>query len=248
MSGAFRPLADGRLVEAWEAAAERSPIERAPAILARALDDEDVAYIDDWPVGRSDAALLDLHAALFGPRITGVTACPACLEELELDFAVADVRVAYGDGAERLQVDTDSGHRVVFRLPTIADVADVRRSPTTARARRRLAEACVVKASASGQTIAAAELPDAAVDAMDEAMAEHDPQAELELALRCPECEHEWQGTVDVGDYVWRELDADVRQLLCDVHQLASGYGWAEHEILALTEPRRELYLELLTS
>jgi hypothetical protein len=245
MSAAVRPLADRRLVEAWEAAAERSPIERAPAILAQALDTEDV---DDWPVGRSDAALLDLHAALFGPRITGVIACPACLEELELDFAVADVRVSHGDGAERLEVETGSGHLVAFRLPSMADVVRVRRSPTPALARRRLAEACVVEASANGREISAADLPDAAVDAMDEAMAEHDPQVELELALRCPECEHEWQGTVDVGDYVWRELDAYVRALLCDVHQLASGYGWAEHEILALTESRRELYLELLTS
>jgi hypothetical protein len=248
MSGAVHPLADGRLVEAWEAAAERSPLERAPAILAQTLEDEDAAYSDDWPVGRSDAALLDLHAALFGPRITGVTECPACLEELELDFAVADVRVAHGDGAERLEVGIDSGHRVAFRLPTMADVADVRRCPTTALARRRLAEACVVEAFADGRAIAAAELPDAAVDAMDDTMADHDPQVELELALRCPECEHEWQGTVDVGDYVWRELDAYVRRLLCDVHQLASSYGWAEREILALTEPRRELYLELLTS
>jgi hypothetical protein len=245
MSAAVRPLADGRLVEAWEAAAGRSPLERARSLLMQALD---TAEVDAWPVGRSDAALLDLHEALFGPHITGVTPCPACLEDLELDFAVADVRVAHGDGAERLEVETDSGCRVAFRLPTIGDVVGVRRVASPAAARRRLAEACVVEAFANGRTIPAADLPDAAVEAMDEAMAEHDPQVELELALRCPECEHEWQGTVDVGDYVWRELDAHVRSLLNDVHQLASGYGWGEQEILALAEPRRELYLELLTS
>src|SRR5205809_593221 len=172
MNGTVRPLADGRLVDAWEAAAERSAIERAPAILAAALDPDDLAQVDGWPVGRSDAALLDLHSALFGGRIAGVTACPACLEDLELDFAVENIRAPHGDGTERLEAETESGHGVVFRLPTVSDLAYLGRRAT----RRSLAESCVVEAFVDGEPIAAAALPESVVGAIDALMAARDPQ------------------------------------------------------------------------
>jgi hypothetical protein len=33
-----------------------------------------------------------------------------------------------------------------------------------------------------------------------------------------------------------------------DVHQLASAYGWSEHDILTMSAGRRQLYLELVAS
>jgi hypothetical protein len=33
-----------------------------------------------------------------------------------------------------------------------------------------------------------------------------------------------------------------------DVHALASAYGWSEREILALSDTRRRLYLEMVSA
>ena len=48
----------------------------------------------------------------------------------------------------------------------------------------------------------------------------------------------------DVPAYLWEELDVRARRLLDEVHALARSYGWAEREILALSEVRRNAYLD----
>ena len=44
------------------------------------------------------------------------------------------------------------------------------------------------------------------------------------------------------------ELEAQAKRLLRSVHVLASAYGWSESEILALSEARRDAYVELVQS
>jgi hypothetical protein len=79
-------------------------------------------------------------------------------------------------------------------------------------------------------------------------MAEHDPQAELELDLSCPSCGAAFSVDLDAGTFLLQELDARGAQLLEDVHALAMHYHWSEPEILALPPRRRERYLDLLAA
>jgi hypothetical protein len=79
-----------------------------------------------------------------------------------------------------------------------------------------------------------------------QALAEADPLAETLLKLRCAVCSHEWQEPLDIADYLWSEIEARARRLLIEVHSLASAYGWSEADILALSEPRRRLYLDMV--
>lgn len=72
-----------------------------------------------------------------------------------------------------------------------------------------------------------------------------DPGAELTLEIACPECGAATPAELDIAAYLWTELDAWARDLLLDVHLLASAYGWSEPEILALSPLRRRYYLEL---
>ena len=83
---------DAALLAAWEAGRSQSPPARALSLLASTGVES--ATLANWPLGRRDSALLDLRAARFGPRITGLTHCPACGDRLELDFAVDDIRTA----------------------------------------------------------------------------------------------------------------------------------------------------------
>ena len=73
-----------------------------------------------------------------------------------------------------------------------------------------------------------------------------DPQAHIEMAMRCPECALDWTAPFDVVSFLWQELDTWAARTLREVHVLASAYGWSEHDILEISPMRRRRYLELV--
>jgi hypothetical protein len=81
---------------------------------------------------------------------------------------------------------------------------------------------------------------------LNDALAEADPQADIELALACPACGQVSRHEFDVLAFFWSELQAWARNLLLEVHALAQAYGWTEPQVLALSPRRRRLYLEIL--
>ena len=78
------------------------------------------------------------------------------------------------------------------------------------------------------------------------AMAEHDPQAELELDLICPVCGAQFSAVFDTATFFLQELDQRSARLLRDVHTLAWHYHWSEREILRMAPQRRAQYLDLV--
>jgi hypothetical protein len=232
-------LSDGDVLAAWEAAREATPVARALAVAARAAPTGE--RVEDWTIGSRDGLLLDVHAAVFGRAIELLTDCPACDEVLELALSVPDVRVESGEaGVEHELSDPASGMRLRFRLPSSADLVAVAAVDDAGAARTALADRCVVGAEPAGP------LPESAVATLAARIAELDPQAEIDLALRCGECGHRWTAPFDVADHVWRRLDARARALVAEVAALAAAFGWSEDEILGLSPERRGLYLDLV--
>jgi hypothetical protein len=224
-------LSDRDVLAAWETGRGATPVERAVAVAAAAAPATE--RVEEWTIGRRDGLLLDVHAAVFGDAIELVTDCPACGEALELSLAAADVRVEVGDaGAEH---SLPVGIR--FRLPTSADLLAVAAVPDVGAARAALAERCVA---------AGGPLAESTIVALAERIAELDPQADIDLSLRCGECGERWTAPFDVADHVWRRLDARARALVAEVAALAAAFGWNEDEILGLSGERRRLYLDLV--
>jgi hypothetical protein len=75
-----------------------------------------------------------------------------------------------------------------------------------------------------------------------------DPQADIRIALTCPQCGHGWNAQFDISGYLWTEIDQWAHQTLNAVHRLARAYGWSERDILELSPVRRQLYLGLIDS
>jgi hypothetical protein len=50
----------------------------------------------------------------------------------------------------------------------------------------------------------------------------------------------------DIAAYLWQEVDARARRALRDTHTLARAYGWREADILAMSDFRRQQYLEMV--
>ncbi|MFG2550453.1 hypothetical protein ACGFWF_11010 [Streptomyces sp. NPDC048581] len=134
------------------------------------------------------------------------------------------------------------GWDVVFRLPGVADLTAAARA---ADPRAALLSRCLVSAVRDGTDAGPDDLPVPVQRRIAEAVEAADPGADVTLNIACPECGEATRAELDIASYLWTELDTWARDLLLDVHLLATSYGWSEPEILALSPLRRRYYLEL---
>lgn len=229
-------------LDAWEHSLALAPALRPCALLAPVLADG-LEAAKRLCIGARDAGLLDLHAALFGPRMNATAICPACGERQEFDLDVGDLRQAAPVRRQSTLEWHDGAIRVSFRLPDSLDLAAIEATGTQDQAERLLLQRCCISAYAGDREIAATDLPERAVAGLAEAMAAADPQALAELVLSCPVCHHTWQEALDIGAYLQEALGYWAEQMLDQVHLLASTYGWREADILGLAPQRRARYL-----
>ena len=230
------------VLQTWAEGRAASPGERGLMLLRIAEPGLPEAEGGALTVGQRDAALLDLFERLFGATLPVLTDCPACAEALELDVPVAAIRAPAGQ-AGPLHLDM-AGRRIAFRLPVAADLAVLGSGGTAGSGGMAhwLARRCAVPAGEVLDDHAVAAL-EAALDA---AVLRCDPQAVVTLDFACPRCGRGWSARLDIVEFLWRRVDVFVRDLLEDVHLLASAYGWSERDILSLPSWRRRHYLERL--
>lgn len=241
----MRPLTAAHLLDTWEGAAGRSPVERALALLAVACPDEPTERLASLPIGERDALLLDLRETIFGVELTSVANCPACGERLEFNFETSDIRQLSSPhpGGAGLELESD-GARVSFRLPNSSDLLAARRGGGDAR--QALVERCVLQAVGPAGELAPGQLAPALLDALAQAMAAADPLADIRLATSCHACGHAWNVPFDVAAYLWTEIETWAYRTLQEVHRLALAYGWSQADILQMSAWRRQYYLALL--
>jgi hypothetical protein len=240
----MRPLTDHELLDAWERGLARPPLERAITLLAAALPETPPAALADLRMGERDARLLTLRELTFGSRLSALADCPECQARLEINFATSDIKVEPPTPLENLEF-AHAGYTCRVRLPRTRDLARLEAS-TALEARRKLLESCILEARLHGEEIPPDHIPEGVATALAEEMAEADPQADVRLALECPDCGQKWSTSFDILSYFWSEISAWASGVLRDVHVLASAYGWSEREILGLGARRRWLYLEIL--
>lgn len=251
MVGDTASLSASELLDAWEAGCRRPPWARPATLLGTGgAGPEDGS--EALPVGDRDRRLAALRRSVFGPSVQATAACPACSESAELSFTFDELlpppAPAPGEGGQAAGTVRRAGYEVRFRLPTTADLAAVAaaRPGDAGRAAEELLGRCVVGASGpSGTAVDVGALPGEVADAVSAAMAAADPAADVELKLACPGCGHRWTSPLDVGAFVWQEVDAWAERTLLEVDALARAYGWPEPAVLALSPWRRQRYLEL---
>ena len=225
------------LLQVWERGQLQAPVEKALTLLAAAYPDATREELAMLSIGRRDASLLSLREQLFGSQLSSLTDCPACGEQLELNFNVDDIRATAPAGESPLSL-CESGYELELRLPNSFDLLRLANCSTVDEMRSRLFAQCV--------THGPDELPAEIVNLAIARLGEADPQADVEVDLSCPECRHVWQTGFDIVTYLWSELHTWAGQMLREVHLLASSYGWSESDILNMSAPRRRGYLEML--
>jgi hypothetical protein len=232
------------LLDAWEAAAGRPSVDRAPALLGplgRLPEGTDTAEL---PVGRCDVLLFELRRSLFGDQLEAVATCPGCAADVEFSVGLDDLTPAAArtiTGARTIL--EEGGYQVECRSPRNADLralAELGREAELAD----LLERCVTAAHGpEGTAVSARELPVAIAEAVATSLAERDPGAHVPLGVRC-DCGTEWVDELDIRSVLWMEVSDWAARTLDDVQQLAHAYGWSEADVLAMTPWRRNWYLE----
>jgi uncharacterized protein (UPF0212 family) len=249
LSASVSSFSTAKLLQTWERGQRQLHIEKALTLLAAAHPDSAREALATLSIGQRDAGLISLREQLFGSHLSSLTDCPACGERLELNFNVNDIRVSTSPTDYTVSLH-EAGYELQLRLPNSLDLLRLTDCVSRDDMRSRLFEQCIIhvthKAPAESTT-QPDEMPEQIVELAIERLGKADPQADVEIALNCPECGHKWHTAFDIVSYLWSELQAWVMQLFREVHLLASAYGWHESDILNMTAQRRQCYLELLS-
>ena len=239
-----------QILDAWERGVDQAPARRALTVLEELAPTAAGPAPDELSAGERDGALLATHMELFGPTLDAVDECPQCDEAGRVGVrrgrlwrhAIAARRD--GETPAPIPIEVD-GFRLRVRRLTAGDLVAAEDASDPGAARAVMLERCVLEAACGPAPVATAELSEAAVAAVAEALAAADPGAGLTLGMSCPACDHRWEETLDVGAFVWREVEARAVGLLHQVDTLARAYGWTESDVLRLSPRRRVVYAEL---
>jgi hypothetical protein len=231
------------IIRAWEWGQDKHPLDRGLLLLALAQPELSREQLAALSIGQRNARLLSLRVLTLGPQLQGSARCPGCATALGFTFDAAALQQPEPAGlVYALQTE---GFDLTFRLPNSLDLVAVAGCDAVNAARTLLIERCLLNAQFDGQPIAPAELPETALAALAEAVAECDPQAEVRFKLSCADCGHAWSAVFDIVAFLWAELSTLAQRLLLDTATLARSYGWSEAEILTMSAARRQFYLQV---
>lgn len=235
----MQPLDDALLLDIWAGRGARD--DDACAVLLTAACATCGESIDDWPLARCQATLLELRCATFGSTLEAAMDCPECGERLEFELDARALlqlqRVSRTSGAGGAALHMQG---LGFRLPTRRDLLAVSGLADERNAVEALARMCCLDDAAR------IDWTDALLEALDDAFEAADPLGNMHLTLACPGCRCAWDQPFDLLRYFREEIDVRARTLLVEVHRLARAYGWSERDVLGMRPARRKAYLELL--
>jgi hypothetical protein len=243
----MRALSAPELLAAWERAMDQPSTHRALILLGAACPDASPEELAQLTIGERDARLLMLREWTFGPQLTSFSNCAACGERLELSFKASDVRtISEMEQPHHPEMAVDR-YEIGFRLPNSFDLIAAAAAGEVGSARAVILNRCVLSARHSGREVSAGDLPENVINAIAARMNELDPQADIQLALKCPACANECNAQFDVESFFWAEIGAWATRIINEIHVLASAYGWREADILGMSAWRRQCYLKLVS-
>src|SRR5260370_11389559 len=231
-------LAGQQLLTAWEHSRTLPEQEAALSLLALAWPGRSTDELARLPLGERNALLLELRAALFGPRMEGFAICPQCGAELEL---TADPRaLAQGLRSE----PAEASEEIAGYCMRPVSALDLRASSHAASEEE--ARGILLTRSLGLEEHELAQLSESAA-ALAERFDRVNASAEIRVRLECAVCRNRPVLDLDVPRFLLREVAAAARRLLADIHELASAYGWSEEAIASMSAARRAASLEVLS-
>ena len=229
---------DSELLKAWELAYDKPPFLRTLVLLEAANRGISFDSLLSMPIGQRDSQLLSLRKGLFGSKMETVADCDSCGETLEFGFTTDDVlqNVDWLAQTHSLKIGKTN---ISYRLPNSHDLVAIAQLPT-AKQTETLVRNCIVNQES------ATALDRDGLNKVANAIAQSDPQSDIQIDLNCASCEGSFSVRFDIGSFFWAEVNAWAEKLLAEIHTLAKVYHWTENETLKLGSWRRQVYLNMV--
>ncbi len=228
-------LGNADFIKLWENGYRLHPLDKALLAILSAFPEAVNENVADWPLGRRNQALAQFHTAHFGSQLLGWTVCDQCGKKLEFAIDGRELLTRLDDGDKQPITVKDCR----FRVPTSRDLARIAGEGNLQAATLRLLENCRIAGNIP-ETWSTEDMAE-----LGEKMAVADPLAEIALGIDCPTCSAKSDEVLDLPSFIWAEMEARAKRLLLEVHTLAKAYGWAESAILALSDTRRAIYMDM---
>lgn len=232
------------ILDVWEQGASSTPEGRAQALLGLVQPELSTQALLELILGERNKNLLGLRQQLYGSKLQAYIECGKCGEALDLEFSIDEIGLFSNHDLADIHSVSIANLNFKIRLPNSNDLHALADLRNIEDGRRLLFSRCVIEVQRDSSEITINELSENELDELEKIISEIDPRMEIVFDLRCPQCSHTWQSPLEIGTFVWSEYDVYARQLLEQVHILASRYAWSESEILRMSEQRRQYYLQ----
>lgn len=246
MKGTFEAmykLSNKQMLPLWEDSNCSTSVVKAIVVLQAVMPNVAYEKICRLSIGKRNKYLLKIIENTFGPHIPCLVHCPHCKEALEFKLNIQEFYTKKKTAATQQVVI--NGLQITFRPITTADLLAISSYKKVEKACIALSHQCILEVKNSqNETVKLASLSQDFIGQLAEHMQDTDPQAETILNLHCPCCEEQWQMPLDIVNLLWNEITVQAKRLLDDIHCLALSYGWCESTILAVSNSRRQAYLE----
>lgn len=214
--------------------------------------------IRDLCAGDRDYLLIKLREATFGPALARVLACPhaGCGARMDLDLLISDFSIDEQptQPSHRLRLaggSDDALLEIEFRVPRGHELERISAHAAASgeELREHLLQWCTVRIAAleDGGASSVSALSPASKDALAAAIEAAGPRVDLDLELVCPECGRTFDVALEPASLLLEDVSAGRAAFERDLHLLAFHYHWPPRELLALTRPRRQRFLKVLT-
>jgi hypothetical protein len=222
------------LMEAWDLSSPAAAHDRLGALLAAGEDG--VAVADDT-LGARNRRLLALHRDLVGGALEARVTCADCAANSEFMVPADGILATPAPNPDARARLEDGDTVLTFRLPRMSDLTAMRGETAKGDPRRAVVARCACQAGP---------IPDDATHRLEALFDALDPAANIVVAIACSGCARPIAASVDLADFVARDLDRTVEALFHEVDRLARAYGWSEAAILALPPGRRRRYVAMV--
>jgi hypothetical protein len=234
------------LLAFWESGLNKSLIERSLLLVSLSHPAYEINQIAAMPIGKRDVHLLEIREKFFGPIFESTADCPKCSQKTEWEMNI-DTLMALPSSSLDNQLSHSleyNGNHIKFRLPNSTDIIEVMAPGKGISKEEELLRRCIEPDSLPSAF--SHELPEDLISAIAQKIEVLDPQADMTIAISCPECGHNWEMTFDIMSYLWAELDDWATNLMHDIYLLAKNFGWSENDILEMGSFRRGLYIKMV--
>jgi hypothetical protein len=190
-----------------------------------------------------DSLLAAIYKKTYSDLLQSTIQCASCKVPFDLDFSLTALinYIQQSNSQDIAYKVKENGYYELsdgtyFRLPTGEDEFAIAGLPPQSSV-AFLLEKCVQKGDINlvGQQVQSAMAQIASVLA-------------TEIGAICPECGHQQEVYFDIQSFLLSRLIQEKKQVLWEVHRIASVYHWTHNEIMILPRSLRKNYVSLIDS